>query len=107
MPEWLRILDWGVAAVLGLPSALVAVLVIGFYLFRPRDAAFLGMAGPLALILAGVGLVPAALFALAAWGGARGAGWMPYVQGLAFLSVSVPALMFYRTARNAARRRRR
>jgi hypothetical protein len=107
MPDWLQTFDWVAAAVLGLPSALLAVLVIGFYILRPSDAAFLGMAGPLALMFAGIALVPAILFALAAWGGARQASWAPWVQALAILVGLVPALMLFRAATTAAARRAR
>ena len=103
IPDWLLTLDRIAAVVLGAPAALLAVVVVGFYLLRPRDAAFLGMAGFLALFFAAAALVPAVLFGLAAWGGERHAGWAPYVQGLALLLGVIPILF----VRNAARVKRR
>ena len=107
IPAWLLSLDRVVAVVLGVPGALLALAVVAFYVLRPRDAAFLGMAGVLALLFAGVALVPAALFAFAAWGGARHAGWAPYVQGLALLFGMIPIMFVWNAAATRRRQRRK
>jgi len=102
MPGWAQTANWIAAGILGVPGALVGLAVGAFYLFRPRDAAFLGMAGFLALIFAGAALIPAGLFAAAAWGGKNGAGWTAYVQTLALLVGLLPALILVRMVKTAA-----
>lgn len=98
MHHWLILADWIVAVVFGVPSALVMAALGAFYLLRPQDAKFAGLAGYAVLFCALLGLGFAGLFALAAWGGARNAEWAPYVQVIALLCGLLPVML--------ARRRR-
>jgi hypothetical protein len=103
MPHLLIIADWIVAMLVGIPSALFFIAAVGFYVLRPCDAQFAGIAGYAALFFSFLAIMFAGLFALAGWGGSRNAEWAVYVQIVALLCAILP-IQTFRTSRKAKKR---